>query len=178
MQKEIADAFADPELTARVGAVDAPHPRQHRCRAHAGGGAMGDRSRGIRRRASPRAPLRAFSEAFDRWRQLYDGARAQLMEANRRSEMHGLSAAERREAKIQQAQANEQLALLETRHGDRRLGLLHLPLSRDRRLSARLQLSAPAALCLCAGRRRRRVQRPPICSALASSPLPSSARAA
>ena len=35
------------------------------------------------------------------------------MEANRRSEMHGLSAAERREAKIQQAQANEQIALLE-----------------------------------------------------------------
>jgi hypothetical protein len=54
-----------------------------------------------------------FSDAFRRWRQLYDGARAQLMEANRRSEMHGLSAAERKEAKIQQAQANEQIALLE-----------------------------------------------------------------
>lgn len=54
-----------------------------------------------------------FSGAFDRWRQLYEGARAQLVEANRRSEMHGLSGAERREAKIQQAQANEQLALLE-----------------------------------------------------------------
>ena len=54
-----------------------------------------------------------FSNAFGRWRQLYDGARAQLMDANRRSEMHGLSAAERREAKTQQAQANEQIALLE-----------------------------------------------------------------
>lgn len=54
-----------------------------------------------------------FSNAFGRWRQLYEGARAQLMEANRRSEMHGLSAVERREAKIQQAQANEQIALLE-----------------------------------------------------------------
>ena len=54
-----------------------------------------------------------FSRAFDRWRQLYDGARAQLIEANRRSEMHGLGASERKEAKIQQAQANEQLALLE-----------------------------------------------------------------
>jgi len=54
-----------------------------------------------------------FSRAFDRWRQLYDGARDQLIEANRKSEMHGLSASERREAKIQQAQANEQLALLE-----------------------------------------------------------------
>jgi hypothetical protein len=57
--------------------------------------------------------MRRFSKAFDRWRQLYDGARAQLIEANRKSEMHGISAAERREAKSQQAQANEQLALLE-----------------------------------------------------------------
>jgi hypothetical protein len=39
--------------------------------------------------------------------------RAQLKDANRKSEMHGLSAEERRTAKIQQAQANEQLALLE-----------------------------------------------------------------
>jgi hypothetical protein len=57
--------------------------------------------------------LKRFSEAFDRWRQLYDGARAQLTEANRRSEMHGLSAKERKEAKSQQIQANEQIALLE-----------------------------------------------------------------
>lgn len=56
---------------------------------------------------------REFSEAFNRWRQLYEGARAQLKEANRKSEMHGLSAEERRTAKTQQAQANEQLALLE-----------------------------------------------------------------
>lgn len=54
-----------------------------------------------------------FSNAFDRWRQLYQSARTQLTEANRRSEMHGLSASERKEAKIQQAQANEQIALLE-----------------------------------------------------------------
>jgi len=40
-------------------------------------------------------------------------ARAQLKEANRKSEMHGLLAEERRTAKTQQAQANEQLALLE-----------------------------------------------------------------
>jgi superfamily II DNA/RNA helicase len=59
------------------------------------------------------AASRRFSEAFDRWRQLYQSARAQLIEANRRSEMHGLSGSERREAKVQQAQANEQLALLE-----------------------------------------------------------------
>jgi superfamily II DNA/RNA helicase len=54
-----------------------------------------------------------FSRAFDRWRQLYQGARTQLIEANRKSETHGISAADRREAKVQQAQANEQLALLE-----------------------------------------------------------------
>jgi Lhr-like helicase len=56
---------------------------------------------------------RRFSTAFDRWRQLYSGARAQLQEANRRTEMHGLSADERKEAKVQQAQANEQILLLE-----------------------------------------------------------------
>ena len=59
-----------------------------------------------------RAPSR-FSDSFGRWRQLYEGARAQLREANRRSEMVGLPAAERREAKALQAQANEQIALLE-----------------------------------------------------------------
>ncbi|MER8691909.1 DEAD/DEAH box helicase [Mesorhizobium opportunistum] len=56
---------------------------------------------------------RQFSEAFGRWRQLYEGARTQLIEANRKSEMHGLEKQERRDAKIAQAQANEQLALLE-----------------------------------------------------------------
>jgi hypothetical protein len=40
-----------------------------------------------------------FSGAFDRWRQLYSGARAQLIEANKRSEMHGLSAVERKKQK-------------------------------------------------------------------------------
>ncbi len=63
--------------------------------------------------ATAAAAATRFSGAFTRWRQLYEGARAQLVDANRRSEMHGLSGAERREAKIQQAQANEQLALLE-----------------------------------------------------------------
>jgi hypothetical protein len=54
-----------------------------------------------------------FSAAFIRWRQLYQSAHAQLTEANRRSEMHGLSSDERREARISQAQATEQLSLLE-----------------------------------------------------------------
>ncbi|MGH7009418.1 MAG: DEAD/DEAH box helicase, partial [Caulobacteraceae bacterium] len=54
-----------------------------------------------------------FSLAFDRWRGLYRGAREMLLDANRKSEMHGLPLEARREAKRQQAQANEQIALLE-----------------------------------------------------------------
>lgn len=54
----------------------------------------------------------ALSAAFDRWRELYNGAYQQLRDANRRSEMHGLSAEERKDAKRQQNQANEQIALL------------------------------------------------------------------
>ncbi len=54
-----------------------------------------------------------FFTSFNRWRQLYAGARAQLLEANRKSELPGLSASERRQARIEQAQANEQLGLLE-----------------------------------------------------------------
>jgi Lhr-like helicase len=54
-----------------------------------------------------------FGKAFSRWRQLYESARRQLLEANRRSEMRGLSAQERRNVKAEQAQANEQITLLE-----------------------------------------------------------------
>jgi rubrerythrin len=53
-----------------------------------------------------------FSKAFGRWRQLYQSAHTQLTEANRKSEMHGLSATERNEAKQAQIQAQDQLALL------------------------------------------------------------------
>lgn len=57
--------------------------------------------------------LKRFGEAFERWRQLYQTAHQQLTDANRRSEIPGLSARERREVRVEQAQANEQLALLE-----------------------------------------------------------------
>jgi len=57
--------------------------------------------------------LDRFERAFSRWRQLYESARHQLTEANRRSEMRGLSAPERREVRSEQLQANEQIALLE-----------------------------------------------------------------
>jgi Lhr-like helicase len=62
--------------------------------------------------ATAREAPRRFSEAFGRWRDLYNSAHAQLAEANRRSEMHGLSAEDRRNAKMQQSQANDQIGLL------------------------------------------------------------------
>lgn len=55
----------------------------------------------------------SINGAFERWRQLYLSASQQLHEANRRSEMPGLSGRDRREAKLAQAIANEQLGLLE-----------------------------------------------------------------
>lgn len=56
---------------------------------------------------------RRFNDAFSRWRLLYESARRQLTEANRRSEMRGLSALERKQVRSEQLQANEQIALLE-----------------------------------------------------------------
>ena len=97
--------------------------------------------------ATARAAAGLFSGSFGRWRELYQGARAQLMEANRRSEMHGLGGETRRAAKIQQAQANEQLALLERGTASGGVGFQHLPLPGDRRFPAGLQLSTPASLC-------------------------------
>lgn len=54
-----------------------------------------------------------FDRAFDRWRELYASARSQLIEANRQSQIAGLSAADRRRFKTAQAQATDQLAILE-----------------------------------------------------------------
>ncbi len=59
-----------------------------------------------------RAPYE-FDGAFDRWRELYNSARTQLMEANQRSEIAGLSAADRRKIKAAQMQASDQIAILE-----------------------------------------------------------------
>ena len=69
--------------------------------------------RGALARSTAERAFDRFSDAFGRWRQLYAGARAQLEEANRKSEIHGLPADERREAKTRQAQAQEQIMLLE-----------------------------------------------------------------
>ena len=59
-----------------------------------------------------RAP-KEFDRAFDRWRELYNSARTQLMEANSRSEITGLSGADRRKIKAAQMQASDQIAILE-----------------------------------------------------------------
>jgi hypothetical protein len=112
VQNDIANAFADPALTGR-GATSIRRILD---------GVKGEltveaapwvEDRNAFADATAAAAAKRFSEAFGRWRQLYQSAREQLIEANRRSEMHGLSAFERRGAKAQQAQANEQLALLE-----------------------------------------------------------------
>lgn len=63
-------------------------------------------------RVAEEAPLE-LDRAFGRWRELYSSARRQLTEANARSEMAGLSQADRRRTKEAQAQANEQIGILE-----------------------------------------------------------------
>jgi hypothetical protein len=112
VQKDITDAFAEPDLRARsarsmrriLDSIEAELPPDAaRWAADRQAFAEG---------VAERAPAR-FADAFNRWRQLYESAQAQLQEANRRSEMTGLPAEERREAKRQQAQANDQIALLE-----------------------------------------------------------------
>ncbi|MES2434126.1 MAG: DEAD/DEAH box helicase [Pseudomonadota bacterium] len=55
----------------------------------------------------------ALHAAFQRWRDLYQSARKQLQDANTKSEMAGLSGAERGRVKQSQAQANEQISILE-----------------------------------------------------------------
>ena len=54
-----------------------------------------------------------FNSAFDRWRELYHSARTQLIEANKQSQVPGLSGAERRKIKAAQMQATDQVTLLE-----------------------------------------------------------------
>jgi superfamily II DNA/RNA helicase len=112
VQSDIANALADPALTTRAAAsmrrILEGVKRELTMEA-----APWAADRGAFADATAAAALGRFSEAFGRWRQLYQSAREQLIEANRRSVMHGLSASERREVKVQQAQANEQLALLE-----------------------------------------------------------------
>jgi Lhr-like helicase len=112
VQKDITDALAEPDLTAR-SAISMRRVLDSIASELDPDSAPWATDRGAFADATAAAAAARFSEAFERWRQLYEGARAQLIEANRRSEMTGLSGNERKQAKIQQAQANEQLALLE-----------------------------------------------------------------
>lgn len=54
-----------------------------------------------------------FDRAFDRWRELYRSARAQLEEANRRARITGLSARERQKIKSSHDDAWDQITILE-----------------------------------------------------------------
>ena len=54
-----------------------------------------------------------FDRAFERWRQLYGAAHTQLSEANQESERPGLSDKERRRVRARQAQASDQIEILE-----------------------------------------------------------------
>ena len=54
-----------------------------------------------------------FDRAFERWRDLYNSAWTQLMEANIQSEITGLSGADRYKIKKIQGQANDQIDILE-----------------------------------------------------------------
>ncbi|MCW1919231.1 DEAD/DEAH box helicase [Rhodobacter sp. KR11] len=63
-------------------------------------------------RVAAEAP-RMLDHAFDRWRGLYGSAQEQLKQANDRSMQTGLSGADRQRIKAAQAQANEQLGILE-----------------------------------------------------------------
>lgn len=60
-----------------------------------------------------KAAPREFDRAFERWRELYNSARRQLADANARSEIAGLSGADRRKIKAAQNQASDQIAILE-----------------------------------------------------------------
>jgi Lhr-like helicase len=62
------------------------------------------------------APIR-LRNAFDRWRELHRSARTQLQEANRQSELQGLSGRDRDRVKRAQRQANDQLRILESGKG-------------------------------------------------------------
>ena len=112
LRADLAERFQDPDLTRRatlgmeaflasigdeLGPERAPWASDHNALAA----------------AVAAEAFAQFDHAFDRWRQLYSSALAQLKDANRRTEMHGLGAEDRQDAKRQQAQANEQIMLLE-----------------------------------------------------------------
>lgn len=112
VRKEIADNLERPELAAKAKAPMRRILESINGELTASGASWAQDREGFVISVVSQASAN-FSHSFERWRQLYDGARKQLEEANRRSLMHGLGAQQRKDVKIAQAQANEQLALLE-----------------------------------------------------------------
>ena len=112
LKEEILDVIRRPEL---VSTTSAPMARVLGQILKSIGSArpvwLGDPD-GFVLEVARRAP-EAFDRAFDRWRELYNSARTQLMEANTRSEITGLSGADRRKIKAAQMQASDQIAILE-----------------------------------------------------------------
>jgi Lhr-like helicase len=112
LKQEIQDIISQPEL---VTATHAPMKRiLDQILASVGGRRpvwMGEPDYFVSVVAQE-APLE-FNRAFDRWRELYNSARAQLKEANERSEITGLSGADRRRIKAAQMQVSDQIAILE-----------------------------------------------------------------
>ena len=111
VRKDVGERLTPAELSAR--AAQAMERILDSIKSELGDNARWAGDRTALGEATAARAFESFSEAFGRWRQLYLGARAQLEEANRKSEMRGLPAEERKEAKIWQAQANEQIMLLE-----------------------------------------------------------------
>ena len=124
------------------------------------------------------AAAQAFSGAFDRWRQLYQAARDQLKEANRKSEMPGLGAKERRTAKEQQAQANEQLALLEKGTSTSGSDFYTYRYLATEGFLPGYNFRGCRSMPMCRRSAPDRAAEPPICSARASLRSPNSGRAA
>lgn len=112
LRPEVAEAITKPELGTRAEAAMLRVLHSVREELPAGSGPWADDLGGFAS-ATAAAAAEKFDDAFDRWRQLYQSAQGQLREANRISETPGISAKDRKEAKSQQIQANEQIALLE-----------------------------------------------------------------
>jgi hypothetical protein len=95
VQEEIAEALSDPDIATRAA------NRMERILASINPeltleAAPWAADRTAFATATAADAMQRFSRAFDRWRQLYDGARAQLIEANRKSETHGGSGCPKR----------------------------------------------------------------------------------
>ncbi len=112
LKQVVVDIISNPGLAAKAHA-----PMQHvlnQILASIDGKTpawMSDRDNFIREVAA-NAPQQ-FDRAFDRWRELYNSARAQLTTANAQSEITGLSGADRQKIKAAQMQASDQIAILE-----------------------------------------------------------------